>query len=376
MSEETKKLEKLTPEQEALISVVRDEWIDRFYSQKKIDREAFEEGVNWVYETMMDLPKPKIIYANTLMECMYLIEKQKAEYFKYEFDPNDIEKMKSNLSDNSNWLNSYSNFGWTAFYDFFQRIDVLDDENFERYKNLIMACAFQTFEYDEYVFAVEPPHITHTNEERRLHSLTEKALAWDDGYGFYFVNGFNLSEDIFLKLRDNTLSVEEFLRQENEEVKSAIVSYIQTRDGDEGIYKFFSKHLTEVNTFVDEKEEQYLEGTTKGMNVGVYTLFKGEVNEVDIAYVRCYCPSTDRMFFLGVEPHHTNAKDAIASLYQVPTILKNNIVSISRQGEKFTTVFDENTTLKLKLGAYDSEELKRYTSISGDKYFKLMKYEY
>jgi hypothetical protein len=215
-----------------------------------------------------------------------------------------------------------------------------------------------------------------TNEDRRLHSLTEKALRWDDGYGFYFVNGFNLNEDIFIKLRDRTLTVEEFLKEPNEEIKSAMVSYIQTRDGDEGLYRFFSEHLSIVDTFIDNKEEQYLEGTTGGMNVGVYTLFKGVINEFDIAYVRCYCPSTDRMFFLGVEPTQTNAKDAIASLYQVPTILVNNIVSIARQGEKFTTIFDEETTTKLRTGQYNKTELSEYTSISGDKYFSLMTYEY
>jgi hypothetical protein len=80
------------------------------------------------------------------------------------------------------------------------------------------------------------------------------------------------------------------------------------------------------------------------------------------------------MFFLGVEYSNDNAKDAIASLYRVPLQLKDNIVSISRQGEKFSTIFDDITTAKIQ--ANEFQEFDEYVSITGDQYFKLMKYEY
>ena len=126
--------------------------------------------------------------------------------------------------------------------------------------------------------------------------------------------------------------------------------------------------------FVDKKEAKYLEGTTKGMNVGVYTLFKGIVNNEYIAYVRCYCPSTDRMFFLGVNPENTNAKDAIASLYQIPKKLKDEIISIQRQGEVFSTNFTQKGLSLLK--KMKQEDIQDMTSISGSDYFKLIQYEY
>ena len=49
---------------------------------------------------------------------------------------------------------------------------------------------------------------------------------------------------------------------------------IQELKGDEGIVNFFRESLNEVDTYVDKKEK-YLQGTTGGMNIGVYTLFKG-----------------------------------------------------------------------------------------------------
>ena len=156
-------------------------------------------------------------------------------------------------------------------------------------------------------------------------------------------------------------------------MKSAIIALMQERFGEEHVFRFFSKDLKEVDTYVDKKDEKYLEGTTKGMNVGVYTLFKGEINNESVAYVRCYCPSTDRMFFLGVDPKHNNAKDAIASLYRVPKQLKNNIKYIQRQGERFSTVFDEQGTNLLKKKKVNCSDT---VSISGDEYFQKITFEY
>jgi len=229
----------------------------------------------------------------------------------------DLQKLFSKYS---NYLGSGSNFGWVSFYDYFEKIGILNDNNFKKYKNLIQAGAFEVYEYENFVFAIQPPIKIIRNEQQQMNSINEMAFEWSDGYGFYYVNGLNLTEELFIKLKENNYSIEDFAKEPNEEVKSAVISFIQQRDGEEGVYRFFKENLKEVDTYIDKKEDKYLEGTTNGMNIGVYTLFKGEINNTEVAYVRCYCPSTDRMFFLGVEPINTNAQDSIASLYQVPKL--------------------------------------------------------
>jgi hypothetical protein len=371
-------LESLSKEQEALMHTTANEWISLFNDTKRIDEAAFEEGIAWVYTELLKLPAPKVVYCESWISAVRTIYAMKNDIDVAKI--NEVEMPSSELSkifsEYSNYTNTYSNFGWVSYYDYFEKIGILDNDMFKKYKKLIKAGAFQVYEYEHYVFAVQPPTVMLRNENGELNSITDKAFEWSDGNGFYFINGFSISDELFAKLKNRTLTVSEFLNEDNEEVKSAIVSYIQQADGDEGIYRFFSENLTEVDTFVDKKADIYLDGTTRGMNIGVYTLFKGNINNVDIAYVRCYCPSTDRMFFLGVEPKHTNAKDAIASLYQVPKLLKSKIKTISRQGEKFSTVFDEETTKLLKNGLISKSDLSDYVSISGDEYFEKMTYEY
>ena len=118
---------------------------------------------------------------------------------------------------------------------------------------------------------------------------------------------------------------------------------------------FLSKNLKEVNTYTNKKEEIYLKGTTGGMNIGVYTLFKGGVNNIDLAFIRCYCPSSFAFVFF-------------------PRKLISEIKYIQRQGERFTTFLTEKGNILLdNLPKSDIEDL---VNLSGEEYFNKMTYEY
>jgi hypothetical protein len=207
---------------------------------------------------------------------------------------------------------------------------------------------------------------------RFLHCIDDGAIIYPN-QKLYYLYGVKVSKSLVESLRNKTYIFEDFTKETNEEIKSAILNYFEEYYGGEYVYRFISSHLKEVDTYVHKKEEKYLEGTTKSSNIGVYTLFKGNVNNIDIAYVRCYCPSTDRMFFLGVNSEFKNAKDAIASLCQIPVSLKNNIVSITRCGEIYSFNFDEKGVKKIKNNKVDIEDV---VSLTGDEYFSKLIWEY
>ena len=213
------------------------------------------------------------------------------------------------------------------------------------------------------------------NNEGQLHSISESAISFRDGYEQHCFNGIFIKPELFYKLINKEYSFDEFTKEDNEEVKSLVLAFYEEKFGGEFVYRFISDHLKEVDTYVDKKEAKYLTNTT-GMNIGVYTLFKGSIGEIKIAYVRCYCPSTDRMFFLGVDDNINNAKDAIASLCQVPVKLKKHLTSINRQGEIFSFNFDEIGTEILKNKQLSKDDFNNVTSLSGSEYFKKIKFEY
>jgi hypothetical protein len=286
------------------------------------------------------------------------------------------DNVRANVGDNLDFIQTssyvnYSDSGWVAFYDYFSEIGVLNFEDFKKYRSLIKNGVYYSIFFNGVAIVSRPPINVSQNEQGQAHSINGSSIKFK-GYEVFCIRGVNIEKETFNKLEKNEYTFEDFVKEKNEEVKNCVLAYIEEKNGGEALYDFLSKNLKEVDTYTDKKEDKYLEGTTKGMNIGVYTLYKGEVNNIDLAFVRCYCPSTDRMFFLGVEPENTNAKDAIASLYRVPRKLVNNIKYIQRQGERFSTVFDDMEKVK----SLPKEDIEDLVSLDGNKYFELMQYEY
>ena len=240
------------------------------------------------------------------------------------------------------------------------------------YENINKANISKTYFTKKVVLVLRMPQSIIRNSTG-INNVEGPAIIYPD-QKLYYVSGLKVDKKLFDRLSNKEYLFEEWIAESNEEIKSAVLSFYQQKFGDEYVFQFLSENMKEVDTYVDKKPQEYLNGTTKGMNIGVYTLYKGHINNIEIAYVRCYCPSTDRMFFLGVNPSHTNAKDAIASLYSIPKKLVNEITCIQRQGEIFSTNFTENGLKLLK--NMNSEEIADVVSISGDRYFDLIKYEY
>jgi hypothetical protein len=229
---------------------------------------------------------------------------------------------------------------------------------------------------------LRPNKLTIRDSRGIIHNLNGPAIIDYKNEKFYYFHGEFISENRFLKLKSGEFTFEEFIQLKNEEDKSMVLGYYTEKFGNEFVYRFLSEHLKEINTYVDKKSSQYLKGTVKSTNIGVYTLFKGKIETssewgstfINVAYVRCYCPSTDRIFFLSVSPYYKTAKDAIASLCRIPSKLKNDIVSIARQGEMFSFNFTENGLNILK--SMKKSDFNKTVAVSGNEYFSKMKFEY
>jgi hypothetical protein len=271
-------------------------------------------------------------------------------------------------------------FGWLSHYYFFlNEFDMIEKyrEKLEKITSFSEISFMQIHFSDLCIVSKYPKKIIRRNENGRMHSVDESAIAFDDGYEQHYVNGVFVKEEIFKKLYNKEYTFEEWTKEENEEIKSIVLAFYEEKFGSEFAFNFISSHLKEVDTYTHTKENKYLEKTTKGMNIGVYTLFKGSINNsLDVAYVRCYCPSTDRMFFLGVHESMNNAKDAIASLCQVPLRLHKHLTSINRQGEMFSFNFDKEGLRMLKENLLKKEDFENVVSLSGDEYFSKLKFEY
>lgn len=425
------KIQKLNQAQTELLSNIVQKRIEKFLFSQQINITHFEGGINWLYSEILKRDNPEIIYCNSWFDALSKIDKLKHQENSYEntispslwtFLTRHFNETLKNSVDtsvqkciretikesvnvsiiNQTWSSvwkSYrisgidqkfvtnilefhrkeSQFESIQLYfhlltglDFLEKIDPIEKDIFRNFKKLMNSGFFQVYDCGNFVLAIHPPKNICRDNQGRLNSISGKAFEWIDGTGHFYINGVELPEDLYIKIKERKYTLEDFANEKNEEIKSAIISFIQQRDGENGICNFFKSYLTETDIYIDKKKDSFLEGTTKGMNIGVYTLYRGKINRISVAFVQCYCPSTDRMFFLGVEPKYKSAKNAIASLYQIPTIVKNDIKTISRQGERFFTTFTEEGYQKLK----SLKEITEYSKISGDEYFAKMTYEF
>jgi hypothetical protein len=267
---------------------------------------------------------------------------------------------------------------WVSFYDFFDKecFALKKSKLFNEYKRVLDLNIFWSVPFENFVFVSRNAVKYCRDSQAKLHSVSEPAVQFGGKfrYHLYYIHGVAIKRQMFKKLLKKEYTFQDWVKESNEEVKAAALSFMEEKWGSEYLFRFISDNLKEVDTYTDKKDPKYLAGTTGGMNIGVYTLFKGKIGSINLAFVRCYCPSTDRMFFLCVNAENKTAKDAIASLYRVPAKLKSEIKYIQRQGERFSTVFTDAG--KQKLENMTPEEIADLVPVSGEEYFSKMKYEF
>ena len=331
----------------------RDEWINLFFdnvrNKRGIDKPAFEEGIKWLYNDLLKKPTPKIIYCDGWLSCLLTIAILKNKnLIKKSWDSvgdsvgDSVEasvkasvwdSVKDSVKDSvwasvwasvkdsiraSVWasvgasvrasVNEYSsyidlsNYGWVSFYDFFEKINLLDNFNFKQYKKLIRSNVFNAYEYENYVFAIQPPVYIETNLAGRLHSTTQAAVQFRDGSEYYFINGRSIPA--WIVNDKSSITKKRFMKETDADIKGAIYESI----GQQGMLDLLGAKV------VDRREIVHANGDREVVELlKTDDLFK-EIDNQPFAWVSMCCPSTGTHYLQGVEPHHTNAIEAIASL--------------------------------------------------------------
>ena len=212
-----------------------------------------------------------------------------------------MDSIRASVNEYSSYID-LSNYGWVSFYDFFEKINLLDNFNFKQYKKLIRSNVFNAYEYENYVFAIQPPVYIETNLAGRLHSTTQAAVQFRDGSEYYFINGRPIPA--WIVNDKSSITKERFMKETDADIKGAIYESI----GQQGMLDLLGAKV------VDRREIVHANGDREVVELlKTDDLFK-EIDNQPFAWVSMCCPSTGTHYLQGVEPHHTNAIEAIASL--------------------------------------------------------------
>jgi len=197
-----------------------------------------------------------------------------------------------------------SDYGWVSFYDFFSQIGVIDHKDFHSFKELLGSGIYDMIQLAGFCIVSALPTKIVRNNFGRPHNPTESAIVFADGYTQYYINGRALPRWIWDKAAAGEITRDLFLKEENSEIRG-------------GIYEVLGQKKMIDLLGADEVHTQKI--IHANGDVETVTLLKtkqkfAEIDNQPFAWVKMVCPSTGSQYLQGVEPHHTNALEAIASL--------------------------------------------------------------
>jgi hypothetical protein len=184
-------------------------------------------------------------------------------------------------------------FGWLSSYDFFDRLglDLIRNNDFHRFKELMQAGIYDMIQLDRYCIVCELPKTLSRDEQNRLHSNSEPAIAWEDGYKQHYLNGIYLPEELWKKITKKTLSFKACMAIENMEQRMIALKYLDPEKLLKQSRARSVDHIRGYELFMIEKifpSRQY--------------------------FLKYTCPSTGRVYISGIDPQVGEKKSAIAAL--------------------------------------------------------------
>lgn len=195
--------DKLTPEEEKFQEEVCNEWIARSIGgSTETDDKVISEGFDWLYK-ISGVEPPK-----------YGME-------VYDSPQAAVRAAKKECADvtNTHYVGLMADAYWVAFYDFFTRIKTINEENFNKYRNLLWAGVWDCICLDEKAFVIRRPELVSQDTNQRLHAEKGPALRFRDGFEVYVWHGVLLNERMIM--RPESYTRDELMLETNSEIRRA-----------------------------------------------------------------------------------------------------------------------------------------------------------
>ena len=202
---------KLTPEQEALIPIVRDEWINECLKPHQITQEEAEEAVKWYLKIGKIREKYKVVVLDSPSQIYSQIRSQ--------IDSQILSQIDSQIY----FYDRQSLFYWAGycgFYSFFERIGVLKSELFAKWSRLIKFGILYLFFTKGTAYIIRQPTILRRDARNRLHSTTDMAVEWGDGTGLYFIDGVAFDPQTWKSLKEKSITPQKAITLKNIEQRT------------------------------------------------------------------------------------------------------------------------------------------------------------
>lgn len=201
-------LEKLTDKQIKLAKDIEHNWLNFFYNLE-FDEKLAIECSKYLYNCINHLI-PEILVCDSPHECQRIVREKDDSSNSY------YEPCHSGTIDD---------YHWVASYEFFLKIGLINCMEFEEYLKLVKSNIFYLIAMDDICVISRPPVHLRVDENGRMHSTTESAMKYADGFELFFVKGINFSKKLFEFAFLNKMSAKDILNIENVEQRAVVIDH-------------------------------------------------------------------------------------------------------------------------------------------------------
>jgi len=269
------RIKKLTPEQEALMAVVRDDWLDFiFKNDQPMNEAAAKSGVAFLYG-LAKLKQPRVIIKESPMACQLGVYDQTYEQIRgrvsnqvheqiYEqvrgqvhdqVSPQVKERVYGQVRDpiytqvceqvrdqvydqtckqvREQKLKYFDpalcdmlwNAGWLSLYDYFRRVGVINHAGLNKYIAYARSGVFYSIFCKDFVVLCDRPAYIKRDENSRLHADGAPAILWRDGWSQYYLHGVRVLADHALTPAEK-LTPKVILAEKNADIQRELIRKI------------------------------------------------------------------------------------------------------------------------------------------------------
>jgi len=285
------KIEKLTPEQEALIPVYLERFREYGTQTGEVNQDECKKAIDAFYKWLkMDQPK-KYYYTDSLEQGIAKVKTLIDE---------DVSQFE--LISSCNWGNIYAY--WGCFYQFInEELPVERVEGIEFMESLFKYCP-PFWMLDDAVVVARFPDELHFNDNNELHNPHGPSVLYPDGMALYTLNGIKVPDWVITTPKED-LDPTKILAIDNVEIRLAAMKHM-------GLEHFLDK----INYKKIDEE------TVDGCN---YQLLLIDIEGKDCEFLRMDNPSTDEVHIEGEPPGTKTVKEARARRLGIKEEYLNNI---------------------------------------------------
>jgi len=206
-----------------------------------------------------------------------------------------IEKLDEAFVDQK--FSTFYHSGFLDLYDVLDENNIIKNEVFKRYLNVLRKGVYEIFFFDTCVILSRLPTKISMDDDDKLHSLTKPAIEWmglkDE---FYYIHGVQFEKKLWMKITKRIMSVSGVLKIRNIE------------------QRYIALQIYGVEKILSELDTKLIDESARGNKL--YKL-EGLAAKKTFKLLKYSCPSTSREYISFVPDYINTADSGMAWKFQI-----------------------------------------------------------